>query len=315
MKLASYQYQGNISCGIVLSEGILDIPSHPGNTMNLSSIQEIIQKSPDSLHTLQKISQKPVNSLRFEQVTLLSPLPAGGKLLALACNYPQHLAEHARPADQSANPRHTTTPWPFLMPNNVITAPNATIPWPGYSKQIDYEVELAVVIGRTCKDISSRQAKDYIFGYTIANDISARSVTFKTDRANRPRDDFFDWLVGKWADGFLPVGPWIVSADEISNPQNLELELKVNGITRQKSNTSQMIYSVYEIAAFLSHIMTLQPGDIICTGTPHGTGHAAGNYLQPGDQIHCDIESIGSISNTLGQPPNGFYEPLKIGTF
>jgi 2-keto-4-pentenoate hydratase/2-oxohepta-3-ene-1,7-dioic acid hydratase in catechol pathway len=315
MKLASYYYRDKISCGIIAEQGIIDIPSHPQNTLKLSLVLEIIQKNTAAMECLRHMEEKTTSFLSFNQIELLAPIPAGGKLLALACNYPQHLAEHAKADDQTANPRHTTTPWPFLMPANVLAATNTTIPWPGYSKQIDYEVELAVVIGKTCKDISAGQAKDYIFGYTVVNDISARSVTFKADRVNRPRDDFFDWLVGKWADAFLPVGPWIVSADEILNPQNLELELKVNGQTRQKSNTSQMIYSVYETVAFLSHIMTLQPGDIVCTGTPHGTGHAAGNYLQPGDKIDCIIESIGTLDNTLGQAPKEYYEPLKNGIF
>jgi 2-keto-4-pentenoate hydratase/2-oxohepta-3-ene-1,7-dioic acid hydratase in catechol pathway len=306
MKIAIYRHQNKVSCGFLTEQGIIQPPCDVQNT----SLDTILKTA---LST--KKSDTANIPLPLNQVQLLAPVLAGGKLLALACNYPQHLAEHVKPADQTSNPRHTTTPWPFLMPNNVLTATNTTIPWPGYSKQIDYEVELAVVIGKTCKDISAKQAKEYIFGYTIANDISARSVTFKTDRVNRPRDDFFDWLAGKWADSFLPVGPWIVTADEISNPQNLQLELKVNGQTRQKSNTSQMIYSVYETVAFLSHIMTLQPGDIICTGTPHGTGHALGQYLQPGDKMECTIESIGTINNTLGQPPKDFYEPLKTGAF
>jgi 2-keto-4-pentenoate hydratase/2-oxohepta-3-ene-1,7-dioic acid hydratase in catechol pathway len=105
------------------------------------------------------------------------------------------------------------------MPGSALLAPNATIPWPSYSSQLDYEVELAVVIGKTCKDISAQQAGDCIFGYTIANDISARSVTYKAGRVNRPRDDIYDWLAGKWADGFLPLGPWVVSADEIGEPR------------------------------------------------------------------------------------------------
>jgi 2-keto-4-pentenoate hydratase/2-oxohepta-3-ene-1,7-dioic acid hydratase in catechol pathway len=315
MKLASYRHQGKISCGIVAEQGIIDIPSHPQNTLKLSSVIEIIQKTPQSLDCLKAIAQKSSGFLSIDKVELLPPLPAGGKLLALACNYPQHLAEYAKPADQSANPRHTTTPWPFLMPSNVLTAANTTIPWPAYSKQIDYEVELTIVISKTCKNVSAVKAKDYIFGYTIANDISARSVTFKAERVNRPRDDFFDWLVGKWADSFLPLGPWIVSADDISDPQNLDLELKVNGQTRQKSSTGQMTYSVYEIVAFLSRLMTLEPGDIICTGTPHGTGHATGKYLQPGDKIDCTIEHIGILTNTLGPRPKEFYEPLQTGMF
>jgi 2-keto-4-pentenoate hydratase/2-oxohepta-3-ene-1,7-dioic acid hydratase in catechol pathway len=315
MKLASYYYRNQPSCGVVTEQGIMDIPSHPDNTHKWTFALQILQQGPQAMAQLKMFDPRKGTILDPDTVVLTSPITQPGKLLALACNYPQHLAEYAKPADITDTPRHTTTPWPFLMPGSALLAPNATIPWPSYSSQLDYEVELAVVIGKPCKDISAQQAADFIFGYTIANDISARSVTYKAGRANRPRDEFYDWLAGKWADGFLPLGPWVVSADEIGDPRNLGIELKVNGQLRQQSNTGRMTYNVYEIVAFLSHIMTLAPGDIICTGTPHGVGHATGNYLQAGDTIECAIEKIGTLTNTLGPKPQAFYEPLNAGAF
>ena len=129
--------------------------------------------------------------------------------------------------------------------------------------------------------------------------------TISTDLRN------LDWLIGKWADGFCPLGPYLLTADQIGDVHNLEMGLKVNGQTRQKANTSQMIYSVPDIVSFLSHIMTLEPGDIIATGTPAGVAVATGNFLAAGDRIDCFIENLGTLSNTLGPKPQSFYKPLS----
>jgi 2-keto-4-pentenoate hydratase/2-oxohepta-3-ene-1,7-dioic acid hydratase in catechol pathway len=196
------------------------------------------------------------------------------------------------------------------MPSTCVIGPGETVAWPVYSEQIDYELELAVVIGRTAKRIRAQDAPDCIAGYTIANDVSARSVTFKKARQQRPWDEFYDWLNGKWADGFCPMGPCLVTKDEIPNVQNLKMALKVNDEVRQNANTSQMIYTVADIVSFLSHLMTLEPGDVICTGTPSGVGVATGNFLKAGDKIECSIEGLGVLTNTFGDRPASVYEPL-----
>jgi len=167
-----------------------------------------------------------------------------------------------------------------------------------------------VVIGKKCKCIDAVQAGDVIAGYTIVNDVSARSVTFKKARAERPWDNFYDWLSGKWADGFLPMGPYLLTADEVDDVQSLGMALKVNGQVRQDSSTQQMIYSVTEIVSSLSHIMTLEPGDIIATGTPAGVGVATGDFLQAGDVVEGSIEKLGTLTNVMGERPAKFYEPL-----
>ena len=141
----------------------------------------------------------------------------------------------------------------------------------------------------------ARGGAQSILGYTIANDVSARSCSFSDGREKRPRDDFFDWLHGKWADGFCPLGPWIVTADEVGAPMDLGISLDVNGQTRQNSRTSAMIFDVFELVSFISHIMTLTPGDVIATGTPSGVGMATGNFLKGGDVITCRIEKIGEL--------------------
>jgi 2-keto-4-pentenoate hydratase/2-oxohepta-3-ene-1,7-dioic acid hydratase in catechol pathway len=193
------------------------------------------------------------------------------------------------------------------MPSTVVTAHQTVVPWPAYSEEVDYEIELAVFIGKKAVKITPEQASAYIAGYSIANDISARSVTFKQGRRERGRDVFFDWMMGKWADGFMPLGPWLVTADEIENPQNLAMELKVNRQTRQRANTSQMIFTVAQIVSFISHLMTLEPGDVIITGTPHGVAAANGNYMKPADVMECTIQNLGRLTNTIGPKPDRFY--------
>ncbi|RPI61622.1 MAG: FAA hydrolase family protein, partial [Planctomycetaceae bacterium] len=173
------------------------------------------------------------------------------------------------------------------------------------------EIELAVVIGKTCRRVAPGDALDYVAGYTIANDVSARNCTHAEGRTKRPKDDFFDWLHGKWGDGFCPLGPYLVTADEVGDPQRLGLELSVNGDVRQKSDTSQMIFDVAELIAFCSQIMTLLPGDVIATGTPSGVALATGKYLTGGDVITCRIEKLGELTNTLGRPPATFYKPCN----
>jgi 2-keto-4-pentenoate hydratase/2-oxohepta-3-ene-1,7-dioic acid hydratase in catechol pathway len=191
-----------------------------------------------------------------------------------------------------------------------VANPGDEIPWPAYSETIDYELELAVVIGRRVKAVAIDRALETIAGYTIVNDVSARTVTFKKNRAKRPWDEFYDWLGGKWADGFCPMGPFLMTADEIEDVQDLDMKLKVNGELRQDASTSQMIHTVAQIISFLSNLMTLEPGDIIATGTPSGVGLGTGKFLKSGDRIEASIEKLGTLTNTLGAKPSRLYEPL-----
>jgi len=310
MKLVTFATGSTISCGILTDTGIIDIPAAWPGSSPPRSIIEILNQGRTCL---QKLANLPISSdttIPLESVSLLAPVPTPGKVLALAGNYSEHIAEVGLTLGLSRSTRDTTVPRPFLKPATAVTAHNAQIPWPAYSEQIDYEIELAVVIGKTAKCVKPKDALKYVAGYTICNDISARSVTFAKDRKNRPWDEFYDWLNGKWADGFLPMGPYLLTPDEIDDVQNLALELKVNGQVRQKANTSQMIYPVADIVSFLSYLMTLGPGDVIATGTPAGVAAATGKFLEPADQIECKIEKLGALTNTLGQRPKKFYKPL-----
>ncbi len=314
MKLSTYVRDGDASCGIVTDRGMVDIPSSWKKADPPRSIKEILDRGDMCLDRLREIARSATQATPLDQVKLLAPIPRPGKILALAGNYSEHIKEASlRRGFQvglSEAPRQTTTPRPFLMPSTCVVGPDETVAWPVYSEQIDYELELAVVIGRNAKCVSAQDAPDYIAGYTIANDVSARSVTFKKDRQQRPWDEFYDWLNGKWADGFCPMGPHLVTKDEVADVQNLKMILKVNGQIRQNANTGQMIYSAADIVSFLSHLMTLEPGDVICTGTPSGVGMATGNFLKASDRIECSIEGLGTLTNSLGDRPAAFYEPL-----
>ena len=304
MKLITFKKDASICAGALTDKGIVDL------TGKFQSIQQIIAGGIETIRKIRPIVDKCQKFINPSAVKLLAPIPDPPKILALAGNYSQHIAEVGLTLGLSDSPRKTTVPRPFLMPATAIIGQGEEIPWPAYSREIDYEIELAIVIGKEAKCISPQIAKEVIGGYTIANDVSARSVTFAKGRKKRPWDEFYDWLNGKWADGFLPVGPCVVTADEIENPQNLQMTLKVNGEIRQNANTSEMIFNVYEIVSFLSYLMTLQPGDIIATGTPEGVAMASGNFLRAGDKIECAIEKIGMLTNTLGPEPQNYYEPL-----
>ncbi|MCE5340014.1 MAG: fumarylacetoacetate hydrolase family protein [Planctomycetaceae bacterium] len=305
MKLVTFKKDDVFSFGALTNRGIIDLSS------GFDSVTEIISNYPQNIEKAKSLVNKNTAFINPAAVELLAPIPKPGKILALAGNYAKHIIEAGLKLGLTASPRQNTVPRPFIKPITVMNHPNAIIPWPAYSKEIDYELELVIVIGKTAKCVSPQDAKDHIAGYTIANDVSARSVTFKEGREKRPWDEFYDWLNGKWADGFLPLGPCIVTADEIGDPMNLQMTLKVNGEVRQNANTTDMIYNVYDIVSFLSNMMTLEPGDIIATGTPEGVAMATGNFLKAGDKIECNIEKIGTLINTLGPKPEKFYEPLK----
>jgi 2-keto-4-pentenoate hydratase/2-oxohepta-3-ene-1,7-dioic acid hydratase in catechol pathway len=156
-----------------------------------------------------------------------------------------------------------------------------------------------VVIGRLCRDVDEDEALACVAGYTIVNDISDRGFRPNPKRKPRERDKFFDWLHGKWHDTFCPMGPCILSADDVADPQNLPIQLFVNDDLKQDASTAEMVFPVAAIVSFISRFVTLQPGDIIATGTPSGVGSATGTYLRPGDQVRAFIAPIGTLENPV----------------
>jgi len=236
-------------------------------------------------------------SVPVTEVALRVPLPAPPKLLLLAGNYSKHVAESCGQVEVRAN----TFPYVIMKPTtNTLTHPGDPIRIPEVSPgHIDWEIELGIIIGRECKGVSEDDALDYVAGYTVVNDISDRKFRPNPGRVERPKDAFFDWLHGKWHDTFCPMGPCVVPADDIADPQQLPMKLTVNGNVEQDASTSEMDFPVAAVVSFLSSWVTLQPGDIISTGTPAGVGAAKGKYLRSGDMVEAAIGRIGVLRNPV----------------
>jgi 2-keto-4-pentenoate hydratase/2-oxohepta-3-ene-1,7-dioic acid hydratase in catechol pathway len=236
---------------------------------------------------------------RVGDLRLLPPVPHPGKLLCLAGNYQEHVTEGGRPAVDKAR----SVPLLFIKPGTCLSPPGATVRRSRMTDRLDYECELAIVIGRTTRDVPEAAAMQYVGGFTIANDVSSRRLLHDDRDPDAPRGErekFFDWLVGKWQDGSLPSGPALVTPDEAGDGSGLHLTLDVNGERRQDGNTSQMIFSVPEVVSFASRYTTLEPGDIICTGTCAGVASSTGRFLQPGDQVVGAIERLGELRFSIG---------------
>ena len=220
---------------------------------------------------------------KLEKFTLLAPIPDPSKIICLTFNYPAHAKEQ-----NLVSPKE---PVIFMKPRTTLCGTDSDIMCPNFIKQLDYEIELAVIIGKTCKNVDESRSKDYIFGYMIFNDVSARDIQMRDKQFTR----------GKSFDTFAPCGPWITSADEVTNPQDLQLVTKINGQNRQDSSTKNMFIKIPSIISKLSKVMTLEKGDIITTGTPEGV--ALNNpdipFLKDGDEIEMEIEKLGKIKNTV----------------
>ena len=219
----------------------------------------------------------------ISEFELLHPIPNPNKIICLAFNYTDHAKE------QGLDPPED--PAIVIKPRTTLTGNNSEIMCPGFVTQLDYEVEMAVIIGKDCKNVKETDAEGMIFGYMILNDVSARDIQFKDKQFTR----------GKGFDTFAPCGPWITTKDEIKNPQDLRLTTKVNGATRQDSSTKNMFIKIPEIISKISKVMTLEKGDIISTGTPAGVMLNKPNavFLRDGDQIEMEIEGLGVIRNKI----------------
>lgn len=243
---------------------------------------EIVAKL-DSAPTLAEELRDTETLRPLSSVKLNPPVVAPGKILAVGLNYAAHAAEQ--------NVASPDFPLIFSKCVTALAGPGDPIVLPRISEMIDYEAELAVVIGKQAKSVAADQAMDYVAGYTIMNDVTAR------DLQKRERQ----WVRGKGLDTFAPCGPWLVTGDEISDPHSLAIELKVNGEVRQQSNTNDLIFRIPQLIEFISQDLTLKPGDIITTGTPSGVGvfMKPPVFLKAGDEIEIEIDRIGLLRNTV----------------
>lgn len=215
------------------------------------------------------------------EVQLLAPVPRPPKVICVGLNYRDHAAE--------ARSEIPKVPTIFSKFSNVVIGPGAAIVLPKASRKPDYEAELAFVIGRGGRHISADRAMDHVFGYTIVNDVSARDFQTATTQ----------WLMGKTFDTFCPMGPWIVTKDDIADPHTLDISLEIGGETLQKSNTREMVFRIPELIEYISTVVTLEPGDVVATGTPSGVGFARRppRWLKPGEEVIVRIAGIGELRN------------------
>ncbi|OQK15259.1 hypothetical protein AU255_17430 [Methyloprofundus sedimenti] len=287
MKLVTFKHQGISRVGAVVDDVVVD-----GLARNNipQSMLEFLETGTVAMAALQELIDRRQARIPLDEVKLLAPVPRPGKFLGIGLNYADHIAETAQ-----EKPEYPTF---FTKQSSCVIADGDAIHLPAVSEKLDYEVELAFVIGQRCRHVPLEKADEVIAGYTIVNDVTVRDWQFRTPT----------WTIGKSFDTHGPMGPWIVTKDEIMDPHNLSLKTWVDDELRQFSNTSHMIFNIYQMIAYLSQAMTLEPGDVISTGTPSGVGvkMQPRGYMRAGQVVKIEIENIGSLSNPVINEPEGF---------
>lgn len=280
MKLLTYYKEKELKLGVKTDQGVLELPY---------AFEELLRKREEILSQIPQLIEIAMNLdncfLQEEELEWGPCVPNPGKIICVGLNYQKHAEETNSPIPE----------YPILFNkfSNTITGHKHNIEIPKVTDQLDYEAELVIVIGKEMKNVEKQHALDHVLGYCIVNDLSARDLQFRTNQ----------WLLGKTCDDFSPIGPYLVTADEIDDPNNLYMKTYVNGELRQNSNTSDMIFDCSYILSYISQYMTLSPGDIILTGTPEGV--VLGNppdlqhYLKDGDIVTIEMEGLGELSNTF----------------
>jgi 2-keto-4-pentenoate hydratase/2-oxohepta-3-ene-1,7-dioic acid hydratase in catechol pathway len=290
LKLLTYQTETGLALGIKTDSGVLDVLA-----ARTALRREQVPASPDEVEALgleaiaplQDLAKQAVGRIELfqkEEDLVLGPcVTRPGKIICIGLNYQRHARESNMPVPES--------PILFSKFGNSIASPGEPIPLATNAVQYDYEAELVAVIGRRAKYVSPAEALTCVMGYCVANDLSARDLQFRTNQ----------WLLGKTPDKFMPIGPYLVTADEVGDPQQLGIRLWLNGELRQNSSTADMIFSVAEIVSYVSQYMTLEPGDLISTGTPEGVilGREQKNWLQSGDEVTVEIDQLGRLVNSM----------------
>jgi 2-keto-4-pentenoate hydratase/2-oxohepta-3-ene-1,7-dioic acid hydratase in catechol pathway len=299
MRIATFAINGTSRLGLVMGESVIDLPT----ALDLpDDMLRLIRSWNDEFAShLQQATTRPdelANALYDrKQIRFRAPVERPGKIICLAGNYREHIIESGYVAPVESD---LITQQLFLKPATALIGDGDEIAISSNNVTVGWETELAVVVGKRGRDIPAAEALEHVFGYTILNDISERGLNSQLEnRRKRELDGFFDWLAGKWFDGFAPCGPWIVTADEIIDPHNLNIKLWVNGHIKQEGNTCDMIFRIPEQIAYISSIMTLEPGDIISTGTPVGAGIGGKASLKVGDELVCEIENVGVLKNRV----------------
>ena len=286
LKFVNFQLNNQIRLGVKVKNGIMDI-AQVSDAYSLGvpkTIEQIIVAGKSVIEKLQKYVESTSFLIDEDNIVYAPCVTNPEKIICIGLNYLDHANESKMEIPLS--------PVVFSKFSNALAGNKQEILLPINAKQFDYEAELVIVIGKTAESVSRENAMSYIFGYTIGNDLSARDLQFRTGQ----------WLLGKTCDGFAPIGPYLVTADEV-NPSDLEISCRVNGELRQQGNTKNMIFDCAYIVSYLSHHMTLKPGDIIFTGTPAGVilGYPEEKrvWLKSGDEVSVSIENIGTLINKL----------------
>jgi 2-keto-4-pentenoate hydratase/2-oxohepta-3-ene-1,7-dioic acid hydratase in catechol pathway len=306
-KLLSYQAGRTARAGVLVADTVYDAARVTG-VAGHASVLGVLEDWTRARRLLAQAAKRleggrgRAKGIPLKRVKLLAPVLYPGNIYCAGANYTDHMAEMARAQGQAPGPNMKELgekPWHFVKSSrSAVVGPEARVKLPVYSQMVDWEVELAAVIGRAARDVSVEKALDYVAGYTIADDLSARDV-MRRDKNPATSPFHYDWLSQKCFDGACPLGPWIVPAGDIPYPQNLALKLWVNDKVMQDSHTGKMIFSTAEQIAMLSSRVTLYPGDLILTGTPAGVGMPRRTFLKAGDTVKLWIEGIGELTHTM----------------
>jgi 2-keto-4-pentenoate hydratase/2-oxohepta-3-ene-1,7-dioic acid hydratase in catechol pathway len=281
MKLMRYEMAGKISLGVLKNEKIVSL-----DALGYSTMLKLIESAPGSLSRVRDLAASSSSQLSLKDARLLAPIERPGKYLAIGMNYRKH-AEEAKRLGVAVPEKQL---W-FNKQTTCLAGPYDDIVR-GVTEKLDYEVELGLVIGpKAAKGVSEADARQFVFGYFVANDVSARDWQMHTPT----------FTMGKSFDTHGPIGPWIVTADEVPDPHALALRCYVNGELRQQSNTRELIFNIWQQIAYLTTAFTLEPGDLLATGTPEGVGvgMTPPRFMQPGDVVRCEVDGIGAIENTV----------------
>jgi 2-keto-4-pentenoate hydratase/2-oxohepta-3-ene-1,7-dioic acid hydratase in catechol pathway len=285
MRLVTFEADGKTRPGVLTeSNGIFDL-----SAAGFESMLDVIEAAAQDPKKIQSLvdASTPDTAYSIGTVKLLAPIPKPRKLICVGLNYRDHALE--------TGSEIPSVPTIFNKFATAVIGPGDQIVLPKVSKKPDYEAEFAFVIGKGGRHIKAEDWKNHVFGYTIVNDVTGRDYQRATTQ----------WLMGKTFDTFAPMGPWIVTADSIEDPHNLDISLDINGETLQNSNTRELIFKIPDLLVFLSSVFTLEPGDIVSTGTPSGVGVARNppRFLQPGDDVVVKIPAIGELRNPVVSEP------------
>ncbi len=287
MKLVTFTHNGHRQIGAVVDDSVVIAT---GNIRHAEDMLTFLASGQEGMAAMRNLIAVGQHRHNLSDVQLLAPVPRPGKFLGIGLNYADHISETGR-----EKPEYPTF---FTKQSTCVIGGGAAIHCPEVSEKVDYEGELGFVIGQRCRHVPVEKAREVIAGFTICNDVTARDWQQRTPT----------WTLGKSFDTHGPMGPWLVTADEIADPHKLSLKTWVDGELRQNANTGEMLFNCYEMIAYLTQAMTLEPGDVISTGTPAGVGvkMKPRGYLKPGQTVRIEIESIGCLENPVIAEPENF---------